>query len=158
MLLPQPSPTHNWSGYTYPTLLFRTRWTSFTSKLVHSKYISDWSKFLSDSNFNNMKNLLPVPRKNVLPVVLLSKLYMAATTTGTATTRTTTAIYSGQTLTEQRMIYCTAEDEDEEDTMETRVLSIGAQRLEPGSQPSSQRNPTQQNAETRRKLRVGPKE
>lgn len=105
-----------------------------------------------------MKNLLPVPRKNVLPVVLLSKLYMAATTTGTATTRTATAaIYLGQTLTEQRMIYCTAEVEDE-DTMETRVLSIGAQRLEPGSHPASQRNPTQQNAETRRKLRVGPKE
>lgn len=103
-----------------------------------------------------MKNLLPVPRKNVLPVVLLSKLYMAATTTGTATTRTAAAIYLGQTLTEQRMIYSTAEEE--EDTMETRVLSIGAQRLEPGSQPSSQRNPTQQNAETRRKLRVGPKE
>lgn len=82
-----------------------------------------------------MKNLLPVPRKNVLPVVLLSKLYMAATTTGTATTRTTAAIYLGQTLTEQRMIYCTEENED---TMETRVLSIGAQRLEPGSQPSSQ--------------------
>lgn len=105
-----------------------------------------------------MKNLLPVPRKNVLPVVLLSKLYMAATTTGTATTRTTAAIYLGQTLTEQRMIYCTAEDEDKEDTMETRVLSIGAQRLEPGSHPASQRNSTQQNAETRRKLRVGPKE
>lgn len=86
-----------------------------------------------------MKNLLPVPRKNVLPVVLLSKLYMAATTTGTATTRTTTSIYSGQTLTEQRMIYCTAEDEEEEEeTMETRVLSIGAQRLEPGSHPASQ--------------------
>lgn len=103
-----------------------------------------------------MKNLLPVPRKNVLPVVLLSKLYMAATTTGTATTRTTIAIYLGQTLTEQRMIYSTAEEE--EDTMETRVLSIGAQRLEPAIQPASQRNPTQQNAETRRKLRVGPKE
>lgn len=106
-----------------------------------------------------MKNLLPVPRKNVLPVVLLSKLYMAATTTGTATTRTTTAvIYLGQTLTEQRMIYCTEENEEDEDTMETRVLSIGAQRLEPASHPASQRNPTQQNAETRRKLRVGPKE
>lgn len=84
-----------------------------------------------------MKNLLPVPRKNVLPVVLLSKLYMAATTTGTATTRTTIAIYLGQTLTEQRMIYCTAEQE-EKDTMETRVLSIGAQRLEPGSHPAIQ--------------------
>lgn len=45
------------------------------------------------------------------------------------------------------MIYCTEENED---TMETRVLSIGAQRLEPGSQPASGTRPnkTQKLAES----------